>query len=128
MSEKQQDERIELKTQEIELPKVDISKHVGKKFKIADVGTYKGRHGEYVKFETDIIETIEGGKEDINVKASVIFGLHEDKNGNIGWGKDTKLGQFLKKYNAKKLLDMVGKECLVQIKRGKDGQEFLTIV
>jgi len=122
------DERIEIETKEIDLPKIDLTKYVGKKAIISDAGTYKGQYGYYAKFETAVLETLKEMKEPVEVKASVIFGLQVDKNDVVGWGKETKLGKFLAKYGCKTINDMVGKEVLIQIKNGKEGAEFLTIV
>jgi len=126
--EKQENQRVELNTKEIEMPKIDLTPYVGKKAKIVDAGTYKGNYGYYAKFETAVLDTVEGGKDPVEIKASVIFGLFEDGNGNIGWGKETKLGLFLAKYKAEELNDMVGKEVLIQTKANKEGVEFLTLV
>lgn len=120
--------KVSLKeTKQIELPTLDISPYVGKMTKIASVEEYQGRFGYFVKVETEALDTIDFGGEQKPLTASKIFGLHQDKEGNIGWGEDTKLGLFLKKMNAQHYNDLVGKEVQVQKQTNKDGQEFLTI-
>ena len=109
------------------MPKIDLTKYVGKKVKIVNADVYEGMYGHYVKFETGIIDTIDVGREPITIKASVIFGLQTDKDGQVGWGEETKLGLCLSKYNADSLEAMKGKEVLVQIKTNKDKVDFLTI-
>ena len=113
-------------TGEIELPSIDVSKYVGKKAEIEKVSEHSGNYGYYVKVQTAIIDTIEGGKEPLKLRASRIFGLQEDNSGKIGWGKDTKLGVYLKKMDVNHYNDLVGKEVVVQSQTNKDGRDFLT--
>ena len=111
---------------EIELPSIDVSQYIGKKTEIELVTTHKGNYGNYVKVQSKIVDTIEGGKEPIKLRASRIFGLQEDADGKIGWGKNTKLGVFLKKMGAKHFRNLVGKEITVQSQTSKEGTDFLT--
>lgn len=121
------DETVDLKeTGEIELPTIDVSKYIGDKAKIELVTEHKGEFGYYVKVQSEIVDTIEGGKTPIELRASRIFGLQEDKDGKIGWGKGTKLGVYLKKMGAKHYKDLVGKEITVQSQTSKQGTDFLT--
>jgi len=121
------DKEVQLETTgEIELPTIDVSKYVGNKAKIEMVTEHEGVWGYYVKVQTEIIETIEGGKEPIKLRASRIFGLQQDDEGNIGWGKDTKLGVYLKKMKVAHYKNLVGKEIVVQSMTNKDGRDFLT--
>ena len=112
-------------TKEIDLPEIDVKQHIGKTIKINKVEERQGNYGYFVFLETEIIETIKGGKDDIELKASKILGLQEDKEGNIGWGKDTKTGQFLKVYGVKHYNDLMGMDVKIQTTI-KDGKEFLT--
>lgn len=114
------------KTGEIELPSIDVTKHIGKKAKIVRVTEQEGIHGYFVKLETEILEVITGGKEPINISASRIFGLQEDDKGNIGWGADTKLGLFLKKMKVNHYKDLEGVEVIVQSTTNKDGKDYLS--
>jgi len=66
------------------------------------------------------------GKEKKPLRASRLFGLHQDENGTHGWGRDTKLGVFLRKMNVTHYNDLVGKEVVVQTQTNKEGTEFLT--
>ena len=121
------DEEIHLKdTGEIELPTIDVSKYVGKKVEIELVTEHKGQYGYYVKVQSEIVDTIEGGKKPIELRASRIFGLQEDEHGKIGWGKKTKLGLFLKKMKVAHYNELKGEEVVAQSMTNKNGVDFLT--
>lgn len=113
-------------TGEIELPRIDVSKYIGRTAKIEKVTEHKGQFGNYIKIATEVIDTIEGGKEPIQLRATRLFSLYADKNGRIGWGKDTKLGVYLKKMNAKHYKNLVGLEVKVQSQTNDNGVDFLT--
>jgi len=110
-------------TGEIELPQIDVSKYIGNKAKIESVTEHQGQFGYYIKIQTEALDTIEGGKEPITLRASRVFGLQEDAEGNIGWGKDTNLGVFLKKKKVKHYKDLVGLEVVVQTQTSKKNQK-----
>jgi len=112
-------------TQEIELPKLEVEKYIGKKIKIANVKELDGKYGYCIKAETEVLETLPREEGEVEIRAGRIFGLQKDKDGKVGWGKDTKLGQFLQKMGASHYRDLVGKEVTVQSKTGKDGKDFL---
>ena len=97
------DEIVNLEnTGEIDLPKLDLKPYIGKKSIIKYVTEHQGQHGYYVKFTSDIIDVIKrDNAEDIELTASRIFGLQEDKDKKIGWGAETKLGVFLKENGVK---------------------------
>jgi len=105
----------------IDLPSFDAKPYIGKETKIASVTTHQGNFGYYVKVETDVVAKF-GDKE---ISASKIFGLQEDANGKIGWGEDTKLGIYLKKWKVPHFKELVGKKVILQTRLNKDGQEFL---
>ncbi|HUV71387.1 MAG TPA: hypothetical protein VMW25_00090 [Clostridia bacterium] len=120
-------EEVELEsTGEIELPKIDVMKYVGRKTIIESVTEHKGKFGYFIKVASETIDTIEGGKEPIKLKASRLFSLFEDKNSKVGWGKDTKLGIFLRKMNVKHYKDLIGKEIVCQTQTNSNGTDFLT--
>lgn len=118
---------------EIDLPTIDVSEYVGKRTKIEEVlefeSTQFAKEGEknyYIKVLSaplGEIETADGTKE---LRASRIFGLQTDKEGNIGWGAQTKLGLFLKKMKVEHYNDLIGKEIVVQTHTSKDGKDYLT--
>ena len=114
-----------LETREIELPKIDVTQYIGKKAKIATAQEYEGKHGFFVRIETDIIDTLGEGQNVIELRASKIFGLQTDKDGVIGWGKDTKLGVFLAEMKVQHYNDLKGREVIVQTQL-TDGRKFLT--
>lgn len=120
--------KVSLKdTKQIELPTLDISPYVGRMTKIASVEEYEGRFGYFVKIETEALDTIEFGGEQKPLTASKIFGLHQDKEGAVGWSDKTKLGLFLQKMNVSHYKKLVGKSVQVQKQTSKEGQDFLTI-
>jgi hypothetical protein len=124
--EKTEAKKVDLKTQQIELPKIDVTKYIGKKSKIVSADTYAGEFGYYVKIETEIVETLGTKDKKIELKGSKIFGLQMDEKGNQGWGAETKLGLFLKKMNCISLKQLVGKEVILQVQTSKDGVDFLS--
>jgi hypothetical protein len=114
------------KTGEIELPTIDVSKYIGQKAKIEKVLEFEGKFGYFIKVQTELVDTITGGKEPIELRGSRIFGLQEDKNNNVGWGKDTNLGVYLRKMGVDHYKDLVGKEVVLQsITAKKDGKDYL---
>jgi hypothetical protein len=118
---------VNVPTGEITLPSIDVSKYVGRKTKIASAKTCKNAQGKYLlRIETEVVDTITGGKTPIQIRGSVLLGLHEDAEGNIGWGVDTKAGKFMAKYKANQPKDLVGKE--VQLQRQATNDKFLTFV
>lgn len=128
MDEKKEDEVSLENTGEIELPQLDLTPYIGKKAKITAVTEHKGEFGYYVKMQTEVIDKLtEKRKEPLELKASRIFSLQEDEEGNIGWGKETNLGIFLKKKGVKHYKDLVGQEVIVQtITNKKQQRDFLS--
>lgn len=115
---------------EIELPQIDISPYVGKKVKIASVKEYEGNFGYYIRAETEDIATLDVKDRDgkpIVIKASRMFSLQEDAQGQIGWGAKTKLGVFLKKKNVKHYRDLVGVEVVAtSVTNKNDEKDYLS--
>lgn len=105
----------------IDLPSFDAKPYIGKEVEIAAVTEHQGNFGYYVKVESE--KVAEFG--DKVITASKIFGLQEDANGKIGWGKDTKLGVYLSKHKAEHYKDLVGKKVILITKLNKEGMEFL---
>jgi len=123
------------KTGIIDLPRVDVTEYIGKKAEIEFVTEHKGNYGHFVKFVTKAMGSLKDEKKQIVTDkeglpvlatGSLIIGLNEDKDGNIGWGKDSKMSRFLAKYGVDHYKKMKGKEVLVQ-GRDSDGKTFLTI-
>jgi hypothetical protein len=127
--EKTKDEQVAMPTvAQIDLPKLDIEQYIGKKVKIDKADVYKSNKfgGHYVKVETKIVDTLGKGDKKIELRGSRIFGLQEDENGKVGFGKDTKLGVFMTKMKATKLIDLIGKDVVLQSQTNDNGMEFLT--
>jgi hypothetical protein len=120
------DKKVDLPVGEIDLPKIDVSKHIGKKAKIESADTYEGRYGMYVKVQTKIVETLGRGDKKVELRGSRIFGLQQDEDGIYGYGKDTKFGLFLKKMKCGKVQELVGKEVTLQSQTSDSGTDFLT--
>ena len=114
-------------TGEIDLPQLDLTPYIGKKVKIESVTEHQGEFGYYIKIQTAVIDTLtEKRKEPLELRASRIFSLQEDEKGKIGWGKDTNLGQFLKKKKVEHYKDLVGIEIVVQTTTNKkQNRDFL---
>lgn len=108
----------------IDIPSFDCTPHIGKEVKIAKVTEHRGSFGYYIRVETEKVAEF-GGKD---ISASRIFGLNEDAIGNIGWGKDTKLGIYLQRNDVSHYKDLVGKNVILQTRVNKDGLEFLDFV
>lgn len=106
---------------EIELPSFDAKPFIGKKVKIAQVTEHQGNFGYYIKVESEVVAVFG----DNEIRASKIFGLHEDKTGKIGWGKETKLGLYLERMKVKHYNELVGKQVILITRINKDGMEFL---
>ena len=114
-------------TGQIELPKIDITKYIGQKRLIETVDEFEGQFGYFVKVETEVLETIEGGEKPIEIKASRIFGLQKDSEGKIGWGKDTNLGVYLEKMGVAHYKELKGMEVVVQtITNKKEKKDYLS--
>ena len=45
-------------TREIELPKLDVTQHIGKRVKIDSVEECEGEYGYYVRVQTTILDTV----------------------------------------------------------------------
>lgn len=119
--------KTDIKIGVVELPKHDYTQYIGKKVLIASVDTYKGQYGYYLKLTSSIVDIVKFGEEEKEITASRIFSLFEDKDGRIGWGNETQLGLFLTSKGVKHPDELLGRECVVQIK-DKDGAKFLTLV
>ena len=120
------------KMQEIELPKIDYTRHIGKKATIESVRTYEseymGKPTLSLEVKTSVIEIVQNTDgEDVELRAGVRVGLQTDKDGKVGWGKDTKCGKFLLSMNVKHPDELIGKNVTVQLTEpNKDGRRFLT--
>ena len=115
---------------QIELPSIDISPYVGKTPKIEKVTEHEGNFGYYIKVETEVVATLDDKDKDGNpivLKASRIFGLQTDKEGQIGWGEKTKLGAFLKKKKVAHYKELVGVEVVTtSVTNENDAKDYLS--
>jgi len=104
---------------EIELPPIDVSKHIGVEVPIVKADLLEGKFGWYYLVSTEDVD------KDLGICASRILGLKQDANGRWGWTAESKTGLFLKKMNVKKPEELVGKKVKVQTKETANG-DFLT--
>jgi hypothetical protein len=105
----------------IELDRFDAKEYIGKKVKIDLAVAQEGAFGYYVRVETQPVATLG----ETSIRASRIFGLHQNKAGEIGWDDNTALGKFLKAMRVDHYNQLPGKEVIVQVKE-KGDKEFLT--
>lgn len=120
------DQKVDMKVGQIELPKIDVTKHIGKKATIEKADVYSGVFGYYLKIETKIVETIGTGDKKVELRGTRIFGLQQDSKGVTGYGKDTKLGIFMNKMSCNTPKDLIGKEVILQSQTSDSGTDFLT--
>jgi len=114
----------------IDLPRVDLLTFIGNKVKIEKVYEIENnfdqkRKGYSVRIETAPLTVLSNGTE---IRASKLFGLQQDAAGKWGWGKDTKLDVFLKKFNVAHYKELVGKEVVCQVEYSKTGKQFLGFI
>ena len=122
-----QDQKVEIKTGKIELPKLDVQQYVGKQVKVTAVETRHGANGFYVRFETEPVTTITNSKgETIPIRASKLVGLQDDGKGNVGWGENTKMSAFLTAHKVDHFEKLMGKTVVLQTQLSKDGVHYLT--
>lgn len=125
MSEENGAKKVQLSaTGRIVLPKIDLTQYIGKDTRIAAVEELEGDYGYFVRVTSEPVGMI--GENPLC--ASVVLGLQEDNNGNIGWGEDTKMDLFLKSKGVNHYNELPGVAVKVQIKTNKQGQQFLTMV
>jgi len=129
MEENEGNKEVHLKgTKEIELPSIDVSAYIGKDAEIETVTEHEGQFGFFILVKTNVLDTIEvPNKEPIELRASRLFSLQQDDEGNIGWGKNTQLGMYLKKMKVEHYEGLIGKDVKVQtMTNKKNGKEYLT--
>jgi len=133
-----QETKIELKSLnvvgEMELPKYDVMQHQGKTVAIKNIEAHQHKeHGVYLRVTTESVDTIERDGESKPIYASENFGLvkkvdSETHEASFGWGKESKLGKLLNKYDCKHFNDLVGKKVAIIVKVTKDDSKVLSFV
>jgi hypothetical protein len=129
---------------EIERQEFDPTPHIGKDSFIEFIEERKGQYGYYIRLLSQAIDT-----ESMEIRASAIFGLEEDKDGKLGWAPDSKLFNFLKKFNVNHYRELLASPVIaplkddkgesyrrisggmktqvkIQTRQAKDGKEYLT--
>jgi hypothetical protein len=115
MEDKIKPEKVKIKTQQIELPKFNADEFIGQKVLIEKIETLKGEFGYFVKLETQQVATWLKDGVKTPIMATRMFSLQKDAEGHIGWGKDTKLGEYLKYKKVAHFDDLLGKEVKIQV-------------
>lgn len=110
----------------VEGKSIDISPYVGKMTKIEKVTEHKGEYGYFVKVASEILGTEGEGENAIDLRASSIFNLSKDTEGNIGWTEKSKLAGFLKRMKVEHYRDLEGLEIQATKSTDKNGMEWLT--
>jgi hypothetical protein len=124
---KDEENKVNVKLQEVELPKLDIQQYIGRKEQISSVETFKSKYGYYLKVSSTVIEVLKRGGELKELRATRLFPLYEDESGKVGWSKKSALGEFLASKRVSEPRDLVGKQVIVQ-STVKDGREFLSFI
>jgi hypothetical protein len=126
MAEEQKNTKVSLGDKvvgQVELPKFNVDEFLGTDAVIESVEEHEGAYGYYIKVISS--EITKFNKE--SIKASRMFSLSTLEDGTIGWGNESKLAIFLKKYEVKSYNDLVGKAIKISKTEAKtDGKEFLT--
>lgn len=105
----------------VESKSIDISQYVGKKVKIAVVEPIQTMYGTALKVKTDVIDTVKGKEENIELRASKLFSLSE--NNEII--TDSKLDKFLKQQKVEQPAQLIGTEVQI-LKEYKNDKEYMT--
>lgn len=133
------------KSGEIEPQEFDPTPYIGNDSMIAFIEEHEGQFGFFVKIFSMPVD--EGQRE---IRATRLFGLQQDKDGNIGWGPKSPLALFLKKHDVSHYRDLVGNpetsqhqdpntkktfrrikgvpksKLIIQTRTAKDEKEYLT--
>lgn len=122
------DKKLDINTGKIELPKLDVSEYLDKTPKVESADVYEGTYGPYVKVTTEPVDTLNKGSDnEMPIRASALFGLQADADGNIGWGDDTKLDKFLTYHNVSHFQELVGQPIKLTLRTANNGNEYLTL-
>lgn len=126
------DEKTSLKpvkvsaTKQIELPKYDPTPLRGKSAVIESCETVETQYGLAVQIATDAVDTFN----DKEIRATKLFSLVQNKKtGEVGWTKDSKLGQFLAAYSVDHYDQLIGKKVTLTLRVDpKTGQKWVDFV
>jgi len=106
---------------------IDAKQYIGMKTIIKNIETGDGDFGKFVRLETDVIDLIGDREPKYPLKASRLFSLYDDGQGNLGWLAKSNLGVFMEKMKCNSLKELIGKEVIVQtVVSKKNGKEYLT--
>ncbi len=106
---------------EIEKQVFDPTPYIGNTSFIEFIEERKGQYGFYIRLLSQVVD--DGASE---IRASAIFGLEENKEGGIGWPPDSKLYNFLKKFNVSHYRDLIAGPVTTELKDNK-GESFRRI-
>lgn len=112
----------------VEIPKVDVTKYIGKKVKIEKAEIIETQYGRAAKFETEVVATEGTEKNPILIKGSKLLSLQQDENGKWGMSEGSKIYEFFKVWGLKTHKDMIGKFVILQATEQKNNVQFLTFI
>lgn len=90
------------KSGEIEPQGFNPQDFIGKDALIESIDERIGQYGFFIVVKTEPVD--DGGNE---IRASKMFGLQQDKEGNWGWGPESKLAVFLNKQGVNHYKELV---------------------
>lgn len=113
-------------TKQIELPSYDPTPFRGKSAVIESCETVETQFGIALQVATDAVDTFN----DKEIRATKLFSLVQNKKtGELGWTRDSKLGQFLAAYGVEHYDQLIGKKVTLTIRAdAKTGKKWLDFV
>lgn len=125
MNEATKPTEVNMKLEEIIPQRIDVTKYIGKRERIAETKVMQGSKGYYLQVITRVVGKEKKGDKEIEIKASRIFNLAIDSEGKVGWAKDGEFAEFLKIKKARNEAELVGKEVIIQLTKD---EKFLTFI
>lgn len=99
----------------VELPKFDPTPFIGADALVDEIEIKKSERGDKVSYYIQFRALVDPkGFNGEPLFATRNVGIHMDDKNVYGWGEDTKMAEFLKKYKASHPKDMKGKTVKIQ--------------
>jgi hypothetical protein len=123
-------EKVVVSLQQVEVERIDYSKYAGKEVKIGSVETFENKSNKnlFLKLTTTVIDVIKKGKEQKELRATRLFNLFVDKDGKVGWTKDSDLDKYMQYKKVKSPEELLGKTVKVELEIQESGQTFLKFI
>lgn len=103
---------------------LDVSKYVGKKAIIENLNFKSGKHGSYLKVETEVLGKETLGKEEKEIRASMLFSLKEGENG-LAMPEKGELAKFMLNKKVEDYRDLKGCSVIILSKADDKGNDWL---